>query len=228
MSTAVTTNKILVEHATAIRTAAKRTVKDIVEIGWRLTEAKKLVGHGNWLPWLEREFGWTEQTALNFMRLHELGQSNSKRVLDLNLPVSSLYLLAAPSTPEEARNEVIERVEAGEPVTVAEVKETIGRARPVRAEAGEEVDESSEDEDLGASRWQRAPRRTPEQIRKEEFCDSISVVLNDCKCAGRHGDDLTPMDIPSLTAAERKEMLQGIKKAITALERLHERIKKAS
>ena len=61
----------------------------------------------NWLPWREREFRWEEQTALNFMRVHEFGKS--KNFLDLNLPVSGLYLLAAPSTPDEARQQVIER-----------------------------------------------------------------------------------------------------------------------
>jgi hypothetical protein len=52
-----------------------------------------------WLPWLDREFGWDERTALNFMRVHQLVGKNEK-FSDLSLPVSGLYLLAAPSTPE--------------------------------------------------------------------------------------------------------------------------------
>jgi hypothetical protein len=59
--------RTLAEHADAIRSLGKQTVAKIIEIGRRLAEAKRLVGHGNWLPWLNREFGWTEQTALNFM-----------------------------------------------------------------------------------------------------------------------------------------------------------------
>lgn len=38
---------------------------------------------------------------------------------NLELPVAGLYLLAAPSTPEEARAEVTERAEAGEKITHA-------------------------------------------------------------------------------------------------------------
>jgi hypothetical protein len=26
----------------------------------------------NWLPWLKREFGWSDDTALNFMRVEAL------------------------------------------------------------------------------------------------------------------------------------------------------------
>ena len=110
----------LAEHVTEIRRLGKQTVENIIEIGQRLSECKRLVGHGNWLPFLKREFGWTDDTALNFIRVGELAKSRKFR--DLNLPISGLYLLAAPSTPEEARNEIIERVQTGETVTVAEVK----------------------------------------------------------------------------------------------------------
>lgn len=114
------------EHAAIIRWLGKKAIHDIIEIGRRLSEAKKIAGHGNWLPWLEKEFGWTEQTALNFMRVHELAKS--KNFLDLNLPVSALYLLAAPGTPTEAIDAVIERAEAGEKVSHRDVKAEIKAA----------------------------------------------------------------------------------------------------
>lgn len=60
---------LLAQHAAAIRTIGKRVVADIIEIGGRLNECKRIVGHGNWLPWLDREFGWTENTARNFIRV---------------------------------------------------------------------------------------------------------------------------------------------------------------
>ena len=60
---------------------------------------------------MEREFGWKERTAQNFMSVYEMAQSKSANFADLSLPVSSLYMLAAPSTPEEARAEVIQRAE---------------------------------------------------------------------------------------------------------------------
>ena len=49
----------LAEHAKEIRKLGKRAIEDIIEIGRRLTEAKKLVGYGHWGNWLEKEFGWS-------------------------------------------------------------------------------------------------------------------------------------------------------------------------
>jgi hypothetical protein len=47
----------LEEHAKAIRKLGKRIIEDVVEIGRRLVDAKKLCGHGNWLPWLDANSG---------------------------------------------------------------------------------------------------------------------------------------------------------------------------
>jgi hypothetical protein len=54
---------------------------------------------------LECEFEWSESAALKFMQVHEL--SKSVNFTDLDVPVSALYLLAAPSTPEAARDAVL-------------------------------------------------------------------------------------------------------------------------
>jgi hypothetical protein len=120
-------NPVLAEHAAAIRDLGRQTIHNVVEIGRHLTEAKKIAGHGNWLPWLRQEFDWSESTALRFMRVYELGKSVT--VTDLELPVKAIYLLAAPSTPEEARDEIIERAKTGEPISTATVKQTIARTR---------------------------------------------------------------------------------------------------
>jgi protein gp37 len=47
----------------------------------------------------------------------------------LNVPISSLYLLAAPSTPEEARDEVIERGAKGETLNHKEVKAIVAKRK---------------------------------------------------------------------------------------------------
>src|SRR5262249_47237592 len=82
---------------------------------------------GNWLPWLEREFGWEERSARNFMQVFEA--SKSANFADLDLPVSALYLLAAPSTPEAAKTEILERAKAGESLPVEEVKRVVDSAK---------------------------------------------------------------------------------------------------
>jgi Protein of unknown function (DUF3102) len=117
---------VVAEHAEKIRCLGKRVVADVIEIGRRLTECKKLLGHGNWGAWLDREFGWSDRQALNFMRVYELAESKSENFSDLHLPVSVLYLLAAPSTPPEVRKEVIEQAKRGEKLTH---RKTIERVR---------------------------------------------------------------------------------------------------
>ena len=49
------------------------------------------------------------------------------------MPVSGLYLLAAPSTPEEARDEVIARAESGGRLSVKDVRNLIKEARKKQA-----------------------------------------------------------------------------------------------
>ncbi len=112
----------LAEHAEVIRTLGKRVVADVIEIGRRLTDAKARCQHGNWLPWLEREFGWTDKTAERFMSASQLFGGKIDKLSNLDIPVSGLYLLAQPSLPPEVRTEVIDRAEAGERFTHAQVK----------------------------------------------------------------------------------------------------------
>jgi DNA modification methylase len=115
----------LSERAERIRTLGKRAKADLIEIGRLLDECKARCGHGNWLPWLEREFGWSQDTAERFMSLHRLqGQIPQIAEYD-NIPVSGLYLLARPSTSESACDEVIARAESGERLRLYEVRAII-------------------------------------------------------------------------------------------------------
>jgi hypothetical protein len=119
----------LEDHAQAIRTLGKRVIADIIEIGRHLAEARKLCGHGQWLPWLEREFAWADDTAGRFRSIYEMAKSRNLRNLDL--PVSALYLLAKSSTPPAVREEVLARAESGERVSHKEVAATIAQAKAV-------------------------------------------------------------------------------------------------
>jgi hypothetical protein len=107
----------LAEHAAVIRALGKRVVGDVIEIGRRLAQCKEIAGHGGWLPWLDREFGWSVDTAQRYMQVADFAKNRNLR--NLELPVSGLYLLAAPSTPEEARAAIVERAEKGETLTLA-------------------------------------------------------------------------------------------------------------
>jgi hypothetical protein len=117
---------MLAEHAVAIRTLGKRMIADVVEIGRRLTECQEIVGHGGWAAWLDANFSWSDRTARNFMHAFELAKSEKFSDLSqVDLPISALYLLAAPSTPETARTEIVDRAKAGESFSVEDIKKAI-------------------------------------------------------------------------------------------------------
>lgn len=87
------------------------TVWYAVEIGRRLTEAKELVAHGEWLDWLKRETEFSQPTANRFMRIYaEYGSdqgnlfgAETKYSTLNNLSVSNaLRLLAVPEEEREA------------------------------------------------------------------------------------------------------------------------------
>lgn len=42
-----------------------------IEIGKRLTEAKEVVGHGNWTEWLSKSVDYSQRTAQNLMKIYE-------------------------------------------------------------------------------------------------------------------------------------------------------------
>ncbi|AGA68298.1 Protein of unknown function (DUF3102) [Desulfitobacterium dichloroeliminans LMG P-21439] len=56
--------------------AGKMLLYSAIEIGRRLTEAKSLVNHGEWLQWLEESVSYSKSTAENLIRLYEEYGSN--------------------------------------------------------------------------------------------------------------------------------------------------------
>jgi hypothetical protein len=151
-------------HAAAIREHAQSIKSDIFIIGRHLTECRQFLDHGQWLPWLKHEFNWTEQTALNYMRVYSLGLK-SKTILDSDIiSLTALYYLARPSTPLVVRKEIIERAEAGEPITVTAVKDAVVQAK-ANLPAGEtEVEPVKTKAKTAAERFE------------DDFCDIFDFV----------------------------------------------------
>jgi hypothetical protein len=140
---------VLKKYATKIRRLRKRAQEDIIEIGRYLDQAQQHADHGTWLTWIEVEFGWSDQTARRFIHVYELSRdSKFNKLLSSNLPLSALYQLAAPKTPEPARKEIADRLEAGDKPSCGEVAKTIAKAKgkaksPDRAEIKDTGGEAS-------------------------------------------------------------------------------------
>ena len=113
-----------------------------LKIGERLCEAKALLDHGEFLPWLKDEFGWTDRTAQKLMAVYrEFGDSqkslfgpeiNTKTYSDL--PVSKLYLLI--SVPESEREEFVKENNVSE-ISVREMEKLLREKREAEDESRE-------------------------------------------------------------------------------------------
>jgi hypothetical protein len=134
----------LTAHADKIRElrdcATKHLLSHVIAIGEYLVKAKKICPHGDWLLWLKREFDWSQSTADRFVQVYHQRDKLPTRGY-FEFPLNGQYLLAAPSTPPEARQEIKERVESGERVSVAQVKETIAKTKAKQATVDETLDE---------------------------------------------------------------------------------------
>ena len=101
-----------------------------IEIGRRLNEAKQMLSHGEWMPWLEREVPFSDRHAQNYMKIYrEYGaaqqglfgpETNAKYISDL--PISKALLLL--SVPESDRDAFAEEVDA-EHISAEELKQAI-------------------------------------------------------------------------------------------------------
>jgi hypothetical protein len=135
---AKTNDEFLREAAARIRQRMARTAKDIVEIGRELIAVRDRVGRGNFLPWIAREFGMSDQTAYRF--IHVAKNMADQIPHGVEFPPAVLYALAAPSTPEEVRTEITERAAAGETVTLADVQSSVEAAKNANAAVKADAD----------------------------------------------------------------------------------------
>jgi hypothetical protein len=79
------------EHA-AYEATQSAAVAHAIAAGEALTEAKDLLPHGAWLPWLRENIDFSARTASSYMRM----AANRQRVTDLPSVRSALADLASP------------------------------------------------------------------------------------------------------------------------------------
>ena len=72
-------------------------------------------GDTEYQRWWCEELGLGRRRAFQILNVYEKFGSSAQYALDFQ--VAALYLLSAPSTPESARTEAIEKAEAGEQIT---------------------------------------------------------------------------------------------------------------
>ena len=146
------TRNVVQQYTEQIKERLRRTARDILEIGEKLAEVKEQLGHGKYGDWLKAEFDWDERTARRFLSVATVFKTDN--LSDLTIAPSALYLLAAPSTPTEARQQILDRAKQGEVINyglakkvVAETKTGLQEAKRLVLHAGDWVEVHSEQTD---------------------------------------------------------------------------------
>lgn len=119
------------QRSERIKERNRLAAQNIWENGRDLYEAQQELakfGSGTFLAWVQCDLQISHQTAYNMIRVYT--QFDSKTVLESNMAAKTFYLLAAPSTPEPARLEAVERAKAGEEITHAKAKAIVASNRP--------------------------------------------------------------------------------------------------
>lgn len=133
----------------------------ILSIGQRLIEAKAILPHGEWLPWLTEQVEFSERTAQSFMRLAR-EWSNPQALADLGA-TKALALLALP--PEER-----ERFLTENHVVDGEEKAVVDMTTRELEKAVKERDEA-----LHAAEEARAAAETADQSRAKMEADMTAL-----------------------------------------------------
>lgn len=133
--------RLIVEQRTGeIKERLQRSAQDIWEIGQRLVEVRSQLRHGQFESWLKAEFGWSRRTAYNFINVFEAFGERAN-FAQMSIATSALYLLASPSTPQETRNEVMQRAREGETITHKRLRQSLNRGNSSSPKAVEKSEQ---------------------------------------------------------------------------------------
>lgn len=110
------------QRTTEIKALMKRAASDIIEIGQKLIEVKGRLPRGHFDGWIKLELGIGRSTAYRFIQVAETF-GNSSQIG--TIAPSAIQLLAENDIPAAAREEALERAEAGEPITHSLAREIV-------------------------------------------------------------------------------------------------------
>jgi Protein of unknown function (DUF3102) len=112
-------NPILQRHADEIRALGRQSWDNVVEIGRRLVECRKILkDRRKWLAWIGAEFSWSRAHADRCIAAYQ-NRTKLLKLSTLGTPISALYMLAKAS--DAAIAKVERRFAAGERMKAREI-----------------------------------------------------------------------------------------------------------
>lgn len=135
--------RTVIEQKTAeIRGLQKRTAENIIAMGNHLITVKSLLPEGQFTSWLKMEFDWSERSAQRLMSV-ALAFTPDK-LAGVQIDPSALYVLSAPSTPEDVREKALDRAEAGERITHQKAQELVDERKEIEGQLAAAVSPAGE------------------------------------------------------------------------------------
>ncbi len=168
------------QYATLETTALETSVA----IGRRLLDARERIGHGHFLQWVEKEFNFGVRNAQKMMQVTERFGENTKRVS--HLPQRTVYLLAAPSTPEAIREEVLAKPPEQAP-TFDQLRDLVKDAKASERKA-REVAKMPAPQRKRVERQETAKAKEDERWREEQRRDKDAAVAAVARLQENLGD----------------------------------------
>jgi hypothetical protein len=95
---AVLAAEIRTAHADTLR-HVRSAIEQAIAVGNLLTEAKDLIGHGDWLPWLKDHCAMSTRTAQRYMTLAR-SEANTPRVALLGIRAAEEAIAKHKGRPE--------------------------------------------------------------------------------------------------------------------------------
>jgi len=162
--------------ADTIRRLIRNISTDVITIGANLIAAKRRLDHGQFGPWLETEFQWSERSARNYMKVAEAFAGKSATVAVL--PPTDLYLLAAPSTPSTVKESVVARLEQGETVSTGTIRSLVHDAKETERRSKQPERRQAKEVKLSASARRARDKRgeEKERIRQQQQAEHDEQV----------------------------------------------------
>ena len=110
-------------EASEIKSIMKRTVENTLEMGKKLTEVKKILPHGTFLEWSNREIGLHRSTVAQIMQVWEAFGHRPELICESNLNISIIYMLASRTVNEDFRSQILQLSESEEKLSFDTVKQ---------------------------------------------------------------------------------------------------------
>jgi len=97
-------------------------IRAAIEIGRRLVEAKEMLNHGEWMPWLRQETAFSQSSAARYMNIYRKYKDQEMTEDWEKIASTKAELLLR--VPEEERNEVVKEINAAN-LSTLELKEEL-------------------------------------------------------------------------------------------------------